>query len=94
VSTSGGDIEFQGSAIGLDLRASGLTGNVGYGYVEEVPDSYLANFQSQFTGGPLNASSSSPNSVVAAYTNGGNYGVLLVTAQSGTSLRCNISPSP
>jgi uncharacterized protein (TIGR03437 family) len=93
VSTSGGDIlwngsviAFQGGAIGIDLGVFGIVGNVGYDYVEEAPDSYLANYQSQYTGASLATSSSSPNSVIAVYTNGGNYAVLLVTAQSGTSI--------
>jgi uncharacterized protein (TIGR03437 family) len=93
VAASGGDIlwngsiiAFQGSAIGLDLGAAGVTGNVGYDYVEEESEAYLANYQSQLTGGSLQTSSSAPNSVIAVYTNGGNYAVLLVTAQSGTSI--------
>jgi uncharacterized protein (TIGR03437 family) len=92
VSTSGGDIlwngsiiAFQGSAIGLDLGALGLTGNLGYDYVEEE-SGYLPTYLAQFTGGSLQTSSSSPNSVIAVYTNGGNYAVLLVTAQTGTSI--------
>jgi uncharacterized protein (TIGR03437 family) len=92
VSTSGGDIlwngsviAFQASAIGLDLGALGLTGNVGYDYVEEE-SGYLPTYQPQFTGGSLQTSSSSPNSVIGVYTNGGNYAILLVTAQTGTSI--------
>src|SRR5580658_3130801 len=92
VSTSGGDIlwngsviAFQASAIGLDLGALGLTGNVGYDYVEEE-SGYLPTYQPQFTGGSLQTSSSSPNSVIGVYSNGGNYAVLLVTAQTGTSI--------
>jgi uncharacterized protein (TIGR03437 family) len=93
VSTSGGDIlwngavlQFQGSATGSNFSLLGITGNLGYDFIEESGSSSLSDLQTFFTGGLLDPTSSGVGSVIGLQTNGGNYAVILITANSGSAI--------
>jgi uncharacterized protein (TIGR03437 family) len=92
VATAGGDIlwngailQFQGGAIGLNLSPV-LTGNVSYDFIEETGSSFLSGIQSYFAGGALDPTASAVGSVIGLQTNGGNYAVVLITANSGSAV--------
>ena len=97
MSVSGGDIlwknnilSFQGTATGFDFFLFGITGNLGYDFLETGGSSFLSSVNSGktplFAGGALLSSSSSVNSVIGVQTNAGNYAAVIVTANNGVTI--------
>ncbi len=95
VSTTGGDIlwngavfQFQGTATGYNFALIGFNGNLGYDFIESSGSSFLSASQSTFTftGGLLDSTASAVGGVVGIETNGGNYAVFIVTANTGSTV--------
>jgi uncharacterized protein (TIGR03437 family) len=93
VSTTPGDVVwngstfgFQGTATGFNFSLFGLGGNVGYDGIESIGTSFFSAFQPLFAGGFLDFTAAAVGGVVGVQTNGGNYAELIVTANTGNAV--------
>jgi uncharacterized protein (TIGR03437 family) len=92
VVTSGGDILWtgssitpQGSATALNLASFGVSGASTFNSLSQVGASAVSGFPG-YSSAAIAANSLPANAIFAVHTNGGNYALVLVTAQSGTSI--------